>query len=171
VIFVGADGATIGRVADSCARQNFHPLFVTSALAVTNDQAANPLLDGMTIVATVFPWMLGDTPAEQAYLTAMDHYAHGTTLSGASAEAWTSGMLFKAAVERLGAAATRGPVTTAMILQGLAMIRGETLQGLAPPSLNFNAGKPVTPDVCYFVAAIHGRQWTAPYGNKTFCKP
>ncbi len=50
-------------------------------------------------------------------------------------------------------------------------VKGETLGGLSPPSLNFNQGAPVTSNRCYFAAQIKGGKWTAPHGNQTFCAP
>jgi len=170
-ITVAADGPSISRVADNCATQGYHPMITIGGLAITNDQATDPNLEGMTVSVSNFPWMLSATPAQEAFQQAMRQYAPNALLSGTAASAWASAELFKKAVENTGPAATQGPITRQLVLEGLWKIKNETLGGLAPPSLNFNQGKPVTSNRCYFAAQIKGGKWTAPYGNQTFCAP
>lgn len=167
-IFVGADGATVGRVARDCVQQGYHPGYYTSALAVTNDQASDPNLNGLTVTSAVFPWMEDSTPAEQQYQGAIRQYDPSLTPSGAAAEAWTSGMTLVAAVDALGALATHGPLTSALIAEGLWKLNHATMGGLSP-GVTFLAGHPAPQQTCTGLAEIQNGRWTAPQGNTYTC--
>jgi branched-chain amino acid transport system substrate-binding protein len=167
-IFVGADGATVGRVARNCVQQSYHPGYYTSALAVTNDQASDPNLNGLTVTSAVFPWMEDSTPAEQQYQNAMRQYAPNLTPSGAAAEAWTSGMTLVAAVDALGPLATQGPLTSSLVAEGLWKLNHATLGGLSP-GVTFLSGHPAPQQTCTGLAEIQNGRWTAPQGNTFTC--
>ena len=87
---------------------------------------------------------------------------------GANAQAWASGQLLAAAVNAMSSAAHKGPITSAMIAEGLWKLKDETLGGFAP-KLNFLRGKPAPPSNCAFYAQVANGGWTAPYGEKQFC--
>lgn len=167
-IFVGADGATGERVARDCSQQGYHPAYYNSALAMTQDQASDPNLDGLTVTTAVFPWMESSTPAEQQFQNAMRQYAPNLTPSAAAAQAWTSGMMLDAAVEALGAEATQGPLTSGLIAQGLWKLQHDTLGGLSP-GVTFASGKPAPLQTCTGLAEIKRGQWVAPQGNTFTC--
>lgn len=167
-IFVGADGATVGRVARDCVQQGYHPGYYTSALAVTNDQASDPNLNGLTVTSAVFPWMEDSTPAEQQYQGAIRQYDPSLTPSGAAAEAWTSGMTLVAAVDALGALATHGPLTSALIAEGLWKLNHATMGGLSP-GVSFVSGRAAPVQTCTGLAEIQNGRWVAPQGNTFTC--
>ena len=168
---VAADGATVGRVATSCAQQGYKPVFVNGSAAVAAETADNPALEGLTIFVTGFPWTSSATPAEQEYQKALRDYAPGLRSSPATASAWSSGKLLEAAVGRLGIKATQGPLSAALIQQGLWQIKGETLGGLVPGKPTFTRGKPAAPAPCAYIMMVKDGAWTSPVGEKQFCEP
>jgi hypothetical protein len=56
-----------------------------------------------------------------------------------------------------------------MVLNGLYKVHNERLDGLGVGPLNFRAGKPVVPMVCWGVARIHNKKWIAPQGARGTC--
>jgi branched-chain amino acid transport system substrate-binding protein len=171
MLAVYADGATMGRVATSCAQQGYKPVLLNGSSAVAAETADRPELDGLTVFDTQFPWTSSTTPAEQEYQKALKDYAPGLRSSPASASAWSTGKLLETVVAKLGTKATDGPLTTALIQQGLWEIKGETLGGLFPGKLTFNKGKPASPAPCAYIMMIKAGAWTPPVGEKLFCEP
>ena len=170
VMFVGAGATANTAVARDCANQNYHPIFATIGLGANNALEDDPNEAGLTLALATFPWMLGITPAEAAYQAALQRYAPNIVTSGGGAQGWVSGELLKKAILNLGQAAY-GDVTPAMIVQGLHMMKNETLGGLAPNGLTFPDGQPATPVKCAFIAQIKSGQWSAPLGNGQVCGP
>ena len=168
---VATDGATLGRVATSCAQQNYKPVFITGNDPTSAETAENPALDGMTVYATTFPWTSSATPAEQEYQKALRDYAPGLRSENATASAWASGKLLEAAVGKLGAKAAQGTLTAALIQQGLSQLKGEMLGGLVAGKLTFNQGKPAAPAPCAYIMVVKGGAWTAPVGQRQYCEP
>jgi branched-chain amino acid transport system substrate-binding protein len=171
VIYNINDASSMYRVADDCANQSYHPLISTAAASMTSQQTSDPNLEGLFGTNADAPWMLGSTPALQAYQQAMATYAPSLTLTGITIMTWTSAELFRSAVENMGAAATSGPITTQTVLQGLWKIQHQTLGGLTPQSLNFRQRQPGAPVKCAFITAIKGSKWTAPIGLTQICRP
>ena len=168
---VAADGATQGRVATSCAQQGYKPVFLAGSASVGAETADNPALDGLLAYVTGFPWTSSATPAEQEYQKALREYAPGLRSSPATTSAWSSGKLLEAAVGKLGAQASQGPLTSALIQQGLWQLKGETLGGLVAGKLTFTKGKPAAPAPCAYIMMVKAGAWTAPAGEKQFCEP
>jgi branched-chain amino acid transport system substrate-binding protein len=163
-MYLGADASTQERIASSCARQNYHPLFVTDALALTNHMGQVPALDGMIAPAPVFPWMLtGGSPEIDAYNQAFQQYAPNLELSGATANAWASGELLKTAAAGIGA-----EPTSDAIFSGMWSMKNETVGGLTPPQ-TYVAHRPSAQIPCYFIVKASGGRWSAPLGAKTQC--
>lgn len=169
VVFIGGATTTVQSITRDCAHQNYHPLYVTEALAVVNSIAKDPDVDGLIISSTVFPYTESSLPGEVEFQAAIQKYAPSLDVSGAAASSWVSGELLKKAILSLGDAAY-GDITPAMITKGLKTIKGETLGGLAPSSLDFT-GPTAVPDRCAFVLRIQGGAFTAPLGNKQICEP
>ena len=71
----------------------------------------------------------------------------------------------------VGAAATSGPITTKLVLDGLYSLHGTTLGGLAPASLTFHRGG-VNPGArCYWVVRSVKGQWAMSSGGSQSCVP
>jgi branched-chain amino acid transport system substrate-binding protein len=163
VVFLALEANSIMRVAASCSRQNYHPVFITIALATTNALEGNLQLDGLYATAGVFPWMLGNTPATARFQQAAQQYAPNLRLSGATAIAWASGQLLAKVAARIGA-----QPTSQDILNGLWSLHNETVDGLTPP-LNYLQNQPAPPVPCYFLVEMKSGKWTSPSGATYAC--
>ena len=111
-----------------------------------------------------------NTSAIRAMDTAINKYEPGTlknvNYNELAAEGWMSGKLFQAAAAA-GHLGVGGAPTTAEVTKGLDSLKGDTLDGLAPP-LTYTAGKPHPVD-CWYYAVLKDGKFTTPYGFKDFC--
>jgi branched-chain amino acid transport system substrate-binding protein len=162
-VWLAVEANSQERFANSCQRQNYHPLYLTINQTSTTQEAHNPTLDGMVAPAPAFPWMAGGNAEIDAYHQAIQQYAPSIEESGSTAIQWASGELFKKAAAGIGAAPTSDA-----IFNGLWALRNETLGGLTPP-LTFSAHQPSPQITCYYLTKIAGGRWTAPYGARLQC--
>jgi branched-chain amino acid transport system substrate-binding protein len=160
-----ADGNSITRIAQSCSRQSYHPIYLN--LSPTTEQAAQPDLDGMIAVLRDFPWFLtSGAPALDEYNNVVSKYGGGHTLQFQSAIGWSAAKLFERAATHLSDKPSSQDVFT-----GLWALRNETLGGLVA-AMQFQEMKPPVPANCAFVAKVAGGKWTAPNGLRmTGCRP
>ena len=165
-MLIFADANTVGRVADSCAAQNYKPQFVTGSLAVTNGLAANTNLEGLLAPQPWFGWPLQNA-ATADYRSALAQFAPSLEASSATASAWSAGQLIKMAIEASGVSPGTA-VGSADVLRGLYTIRNRAVPGLTP-LLTFNAGKPATPSNCAFTVAITNGRFVATDGGVPSC--
>jgi len=167
VVWVGADPSTIKRIANSCARQGYHPSFTGAAGSLAVDFADNPSLDGFHGASQVFPWfMTSGSPAFQEYGEVMKRYAPSAQLQPSTAQSWVAMKLFEK-VASATIAAGQTPTTDALF-RGLWAIRNETLSGLTSP-LTFVANKPAVKGDCSYLVAVQGGRWVAPSGLQLTC--
>ncbi len=91
----------------------------------------------------------------------MAKFAPNVGLDQSSITAWSDGMMLKTAVEKLGAEARIGPITTEMVLKAMRAIKGEKLQGLVAPQTYSSApDQPHPQGQCYFPATFgNDGQW------------
>jgi branched-chain amino acid transport system substrate-binding protein len=163
-VWLGVDAGSHERVANSCKRQNYHPLYLMPNQTSTTTEAQDGALDGTIASAPVFPWMVTGGNAEiDAYNRAMQQFAPDLQGSGSTAIQWASGELFRIAAAGIGAMPTSDA-----IFKGLWALRNETVGGLTPP-LTFAANQPSPPVTCYFITKISGGRWTAPNGARSQC--
>ena len=169
-ILVSADGASLTRVARSCAGLSYRPTIVGQSIEFSISQAndANLQADHFTLASAVVPWMQSDVPAAAAFTAAMRTYAPGVAADGSTAQAYQSGRMLEAAIGKLGDTVRNGPITSAMIRQGLGMIKDETLGGAIAPT-TYTPGQVHPPIPCYFTVTLQGSQFVAPYGSKVSC--
>lgn len=160
---LGADANSIGRIATSCSRQGFAPRYAAVSISVTAALEGQPVLEGFVSTQSVFPWMATGTPAADEFATALKTYAPGAVAGQATAAAWTSGQLFKAAASHV-----QGELTTATLIDGLNAIQGDNLGGLTVP-LSFGAGRGHPQPECYFPIQIVNGAWSAPNGTAPLC--
>jgi branched-chain amino acid transport system substrate-binding protein len=164
VLLLGLDSAATQRVAQSCARQGYHPRF--AALIGRQSLAHVSDLDRFILASPSFPWTSKSDPARQAFATAMATYAPDAELDIFAASVWTSAALFTRAVELAGA---KEVITNEGVLRGLWSMHGETLGGLTYP-LTFTEGRPAEKKVCYFLMVTAGGAWTTPNGDAIKCR-
>jgi branched-chain amino acid transport system substrate-binding protein len=159
-------GPPSNRVADDCARQNYHPLYIGSEGTIDSDMLSDPNLNGAFQDQQGFPWMLDNTPALKLF-----HKVEAKSLADAESPAavsasWTGLQLLTAALK----GGISGTPTAQGVLNGLYALQGSTLGGLSATPLTFTQGKP-TSEHCYFIVGIKNKKWFAPQGSKTQCAP
>lgn len=169
-VYVAMDGSALRRLVRSCAALNYFPAYAISSLGVNAEAAQDPSLQKLDIwIGTAnAPFPSTDTPGAQDFHAAVKRYLPGQVLDQPVMSGWASGRLLEAAMAKVSAEARSGPITSAMILKGLALLKNETLDGLAPP-LNFPAGQPAPVVECYYGLAIKPGGFAAPLGGKRFC--
>jgi branched-chain amino acid transport system substrate-binding protein len=174
ILVAAGDDAYVQRVARSCAGVNYFPVIALSATQGAFD-ATDPNMrkDTASLGSSVVPYMLNNTPALQAFHTAMKTYAPNSPVETTALITWADGMMLKAAVEALGSSAQTKTITPAMIVQGLSKIRNETLGGLIPPTTYGKAGGSGSPSpeiLCYYpILFQHDGTFAASNGNKDLC--
>lgn len=148
------DGASISRLARSCAGVGLKAPISAAALGATFDkQDPRVRAATVTIAAPAAFWGSSDTPGQKEFQAGMAKFAPNLMLDQATILAWADGMMLKAALEKLGAEARNQPITTAMILKALRMVKNEKLQGLVgPQNYGSSATQSNPPDPCYFPA-------------------
>jgi len=171
-IGMALDGATIGRVARSCAAINYRPQIVTNGQVLSPQNAADPDVRRNTLssAGSVAPWMVDDTPGQREYHAALAKYAPNAAPDASSISAWAAGKLLEAAIKGLGAKARTAPITTADIFTGLGTINRETLAGLTPP-ITFSPGQKAAPLIeCVYFELLSEKGWSAPRGSAPVCR-
>ena len=155
-IFVGDASSIISRVAANCAQQNYSPVWVTEGEGFGLQMAATPDLKSKLWSDYGTAPFFDHIAAITAMNAAVDKYYPGlrnnqNAWTQIAAEAWASGLLLGDAVKasHLTASGTPSP---AVITKGLDSLKGDTLQGMAPP-LTFKAGKDHSID-CWFTARV-----------------
>ena len=163
VFFVLEDQNSISRVAASCARQGFKPIYATIP-TVTVDQLKNDAnLDGLLSSSNVFPYFQSGTPATDEYQQAMRTYGTGVTPGVSVAMGWVAGKV----IERAGTQLPEPP-TSAALLAGLWTINNDRLGGLAAP-LTFIQDQPAESPACWYNIEVHGNKWVSPDGYELRC--
>jgi branched-chain amino acid transport system substrate-binding protein len=161
VLLLGLDTNSISRFAASCSRQNYHPLYVATAVQASLGLEGNPDLEGFLTASPVFPFMRGDTPASAEFHQAIQQYAPSLRPSGAAAFGWAAGQVLARAAAGVGA-----QPTSQDILNGLWSLHNETVNGLTPP-LTYAKNQPSPPVHCYFLIEIRSGKWTSPSSTST----
>jgi branched-chain amino acid transport system substrate-binding protein len=165
------DGASIGRVARSCALIGYHPVIAASAAVFGADQAADPVIRslGVATITTEAPWFLDDQPGLRAFHQGMAEYAPNVPPTGAALIAWASAELLRTAVDKVSDQARNGPITTELLMTGLGRIHDDTLGGLTGP-LTFTPDEAhATSNGCVFYELLNDKGWSAPRGSNRVC--
>jgi branched-chain amino acid transport system substrate-binding protein len=168
VLYLGMEGASMARVANSCASIGYNPVIAAPGLAVPASIESNTQLqkNGVYLGAAVAPFDANLTPAQKAFRAAVDRFANGASIDQNAMQGWVAGKLFEAALNQVGAALRTRAATTADVLDGLYTLpKNETLEGLSPP-LNYTKGQPAPNIGCGFSVALLKGGFTAPVGNK-----
>lgn len=156
-LFIGnATPAEPLQIGSDCTQQDYDPIYIMQGGGLfENDVTAPGLKDDLWAPYGNIPWW-DDTPAIKAMNAAVDKYYPGlrtnTSAWGEGAtQAWASGVLLEDAVKAAGLSAGTS-ITAADIVRGLDSLKGDTLDGLAPP-LTFTAGKDHPVD-CWFTTSV-----------------
>jgi branched-chain amino acid transport system substrate-binding protein len=164
VIVTSNDPNSVGRLAASCARQDYHPTFGLHALLTADRMKGDPNIDGAAVVSNVFPHYQTGTPATDEFQQAMRASGRGEAIEPQTAAGWVSGKL----LERAGLNLPEPP-TSAALLEGLWSLKGDTLGGLTQP-LSFTKDQPAVPRACWFNSVVKAGAWVSPDAFAQACR-
>jgi branched-chain amino acid transport system substrate-binding protein len=163
LLLILLDASGVNRVATSCARQGYTPLYASGIL---DDSAgtADPNLNGHFVEGSnVFGWMQADTPAQVAYQSLTTKYNVARTI--VSAQSYASTQMFVRVLRDV-----KGPVTSAALLKALRGIKDEDLGGLISGPLTY-ANNTVAGDNCLTELDLKGGHFVPGNGGKPICGP
>lgn len=163
VMFSVMDSNSQSRIAASCARQGFRPLWSMGSSIAVDRHKKDPNLAGAVASTGVFPYFQSGTPATDEYQAAFKAFGGAVDQGVGAATGWTAGKLLERATASLPE-----PPTSEAILAGLWSIRNDDLGGLTYP-LTFVEGKPAEPKSCWFNLQIHKGEWINPDGYQLHC--
>jgi branched-chain amino acid transport system substrate-binding protein len=158
------DSASIERLAASCARQGFRPIYSAPASLVADRFRTNPNLEAFVGALNVFGPQQADTPATREFQEAMGRYLPNQPPEVAHATGWASAKLFERA-----AASLPEPPTSEAVLRGLWSIRADTLGGISPAPLTFLEGRSATQMICWNTVVVRSGRWESPNGYRPLC--
>jgi branched-chain amino acid transport system substrate-binding protein len=164
VVYAVTDGASVGRIAQSCSRQNFHPQYVTTAAALTPDMAQNGDLQGLMVPSVVLP-IASNSSALQEFRAAMAKYASGQQLVDGQVVAWTAGKVLELGAKGLPDGDV--PTLRKALLNGLWNLHGFD-PGLSAPE-QYNPNAPASRTVCWFMEQVQNNRFVSD-GNRS-CVP
>lgn len=158
------------RVAQGCASQGYHPIYVQAQGAVYSNYKNDPVFDGSVGVIGTAPWWAatnnpGVTEFQQAfskYNPDLDAFTTPYTVM----ETWSALQLFAAAAAK---ASANPPTATAINSAIYTLGAGFTLNGLIPPETLVQGKNHVNP--CFFILGIKNKNYVLPYGDKPYCQP
>jgi ABC-type branched-subunit amino acid transport system substrate-binding protein len=163
-VMLALDNNSVLRVARSCARQGFKPLFGMADGLALPSIAADPIMDGTVVGTKVAPWPARDIPGLAELHQAFETVAPGVEPTGAAGPAWVAAKLFEAAGRNL----PERP-TAADVLDGLWAVSGETVGGMTYP-LSFQRDQTSPRRSCWGVVTVHGGKFEASQGSRVKCR-
>lgn len=164
-VLAAVEGGSLSRLAQSCKRQDYAPLYITLNLATVPATAKDPNLEGLLTVNPHFPYAADDTTAARKYHEAMARYAPNLEEGPATGSTWAAGALL-----RLVGRAIPPKPTSADFLAGVWRIKDDNLGGLTVP-LSYTEGRPTPSPRCYFVMGVKNGRYVAPQGSRPDCLP
>ena len=109
LFWVGADPATLQRVAQSCARQNFLPQYVSGSVTWSPDALSTRGLENVILQMSTMPFTGGSGGAIDEYNQAIQAFAPNTKRGPDLALGWVAGKLFELAATGAARATRRSP--------------------------------------------------------------
>jgi branched-chain amino acid transport system substrate-binding protein len=164
ILQIALDGNSVARVAASCARQNYKPLFSVFGAIAFDKMKDNPELDGLTVNANGFPYFTCGDPATAEFCEAQRKYGPVQVYGIGNSIGWTAGKAFELAAQNVP-----DTPTSASILDGMWTFNNETLGGLTHP-LTFTKGQNAPRQACWWQLILSNGKWTAPGGMNVACK-
>lgn len=156
-VFIADATSTIVKVISDCARQNYHPKYVTigSGFSMELPDAVGPK-DEVWTEFPILPFFADKAPVQKMNI-AMDRYYPGLRKNKESwtmgaVDTWTGGLLIEHAVRAAGLGPSGTP-SAGVVLKGLNSLHGDTLNGWSPP-LSFTAGHAHSTN-CWFIGRTH----------------
>ncbi len=157
IMFTALDTSGNQRFFKSCASIGFRPPSATSSIAVGPNTAADPNIQAASVyLSSSNPSYVNDSIAPvQAFLNAMKRYAPGARIDQSAMGGYSAGKLFEAGMAKVAAKARNGPVTTALIIEGMDSLKNDTIGGFSSVPLTFKPGGPHPTGDCYFITLIN----------------
>ena len=163
IMMIYLDPSSVGRVAASCARQNYRPYYSVGTSVVSDQYKNNSSIENLVGATGVAPYFQTGTPAMDEFHTATAKFS--SALGIGTIAGWTSGKLFERA-----AADMPEPPTTEALLRGLWSLKGDDLGGLTSP-LTFKENQPAPRTMCWWNVALTGGEWTTNDRYQRHCAP
>jgi len=160
----GSTAAMI-RMAQSCSRQNFNPVWISPTME--DSVASIPQFEHAIAMTPTFPWFLrSGNPGVEEYAAAIAKYAPDRMTNGNTfmSWAWASAKLFEKAAQHVS-----DTPTSQDILNALWSMNGETLGGLVPPR-TFVRNQATPETYCTYEGVVQGGKWVAPLGLQPLCR-
>lgn len=161
LFYVGADPATLARVARSCDRQGFHPQYVQASISVANSTKDLQGIGDLIVASAVFPFEGGSSAGAREFNRAFDSFV-GAAPDPSDAQGWAAAKLFERVA--INAATARQSISPATLLEAAGKLAGENLGELVT-DLDFSKGR-ATPRNCYFAVQSKGGKWTDPLNGR-----
>jgi branched-chain amino acid transport system substrate-binding protein len=170
IVWTAVDGSALQRIASSCSSIGYNPVLETSGLATAPNALGDPNVKRDTLYTgnNELPYIAGGTPALTTFHSAFKAYTGADAPDQSAMKGWVSGQMFAAAINALGPSARTTPLTTAMVYQGLYLLRNETLGGLIPPQ-TYKKGSPSPISNCYAVIVDTQSGISTPTGSRFIC--
>lgn len=163
-MLVALDSNTLTRLANSCARQGYRPIYGQPGATAQAFHLAADSLEGSTIGTGVFAFPSASTAASKEFHAAMGDYAPAVGVAGGHADGWVAAKLFQEAAKSIAE-----PPMTAQILDGLWSMRNNDLGGLTYP-LIFERDKPAARRACWAIVVIRGGLFVADDEGRLTCE-
>jgi len=172
-LFIADIAVVAAKVAQDCSEQGYHPVYVLDGEDLTGSFATTAgLKDNLVGPSPDVPFY-ASTSAVTDMNAALDKYYPGlrentSVYNEFSMGSWVSGLEFAAAAKAGGLGANGTTPTAAEITTGLNSLKGDTLDGMAPP-LTFTNGE-AHPVDCWFTYELKNGKFTLPKGTSTTCE-
>jgi len=163
---IEADLTTQAQVVESCARQGFRPVYVTTGTSTDQKllELAGKQLEVAIGISRTVPWM-ADRPADlNTYRRAMK--AAGLGVNAETLAGWVSGRILERALRRI-----KGEITPMTVAQALRGLGGQDFDELVAP-LGFSA-LPTEPNPgsrCFWPLIARNGVWAPARGGR-LCLP
>jgi branched-chain amino acid transport system substrate-binding protein len=164
IVTLVLDASSVLRVASSCARQGYRPVFTEVAASSKTEHAASPnLADNLVASIGTFVWTDASTPAAAEFQAVMKRYL-GKAPGAGHAIAWQAAKVFEKA-----AAGISEPASPKAVLDGLYGLKDDTFAGLSMP-LTFSRGKVATRRICWATDVTQKGAWVPFNQGRITCR-
>jgi branched-chain amino acid transport system substrate-binding protein len=163
ILQIALDGNGVGRVAASCARQNFKVIPNVFGAIAFDKMKDNPDLDGINVNGNSFPYFVCDDPRTKEYCDAYQRFGPAKVYGIGNTNGWMAGKALEQATRNLAAP------TAQAVLEGMWTFKNETLGGLVQP-LTFTKGQKAPRQACWWPIVLVKGKWTAPNGVDVKCR-
>lgn len=164
IVAILSDINSLKRLAKSCSTVNFKPVYAVGAQTADVNAPSDPLLDGLSMGASVLPWVVTSHAGVTEHTAVLKQYAPGLQPGPNTMVGWASAKLFELATKNLPE-----PPTSAGLLDGLWSIRNDDLGGITVP-LTFTKGQPSPRTFCFWRLRIAGGRFVSPDNGARTCE-